>query len=264
MFSASHAFGQPTAHGPQFEVASIKPNKSEDRRMLIGPTRGGRFSATNTPLQILIMQAYSMKGFQLSGAPNWLMSERYDIEAKADGNPSMNEMLPMIQALLEDRMQLKYHRETKEMPIYALMAGKPGKLVESPGECGPRAPAPPPARGQLPPVPCGQLSLYNGHLRGEKVTIAQLIDPLARLLDRAVSDQTGLAGKYNIHLEFAQERRQPLAPANSSDGPQPPQDDPTGPSLLEALKEQLGLKLESSKGPVEIMVIDHVERPSEN
>jgi uncharacterized protein (TIGR03435 family) len=129
LLSGCNAFGQ-TSPRPEFEVASIKLNKSADGRIMVMPA-GGRSTATNIPLQFLIENAYRIKDFQLSGAPSWLLSERYDIEAKAEGTPGYDAMLPMLQKLLEDRLQLKFHRETKELPIYALVVAKTGKIHAS-------------------------------------------------------------------------------------------------------------------------------------
>jgi uncharacterized protein (TIGR03435 family) len=269
------AFGQSAsdkpaaAPRPEFEVASIKLNKSGDMRAMIRPSPGGRFTVTNIPLQFVITIAYRIKDFQLSGAPPWLASERYDIEAKAEGNPNFDAMLPMVQTLLEDRLQLKFHHETKEVPVYALVVAKAGKLRAAEGECPPPPKTlPPPEPGKLPFTPCGGFFMFPGHLAGQKATIAQLIDPLSRFTGRIVLDKTNLTGKYDIDLQYTPEQSQ--IPAAAPGGAPPPglpplpPIDPNGPSLFTALQEQLGLKLESQKGPVEIMVIDHVERPSEN
>ena len=272
MLWACYALGQsavqPGAPRPEFEVASIKLNKSGDLRVMINTAGGGRFTATNIPLQRLIMNAYRVKNFQISGAPAWLNSERYDVEAKAAGNPSTDEVGRMLQTLLEDRLQLKFHRETKELPVYALVIAKGGKLHETEGDCGPRTgPQPPPEPGKLPTAPCGGFFLFPGHLSGQKVAISQLVDSLSLFTARDVLDKTNLTGKYDINLEYTPEQGQFQAPPGGAPPPglpPLPQADPNGPSLFTALQEQLGLKLESQKGPVEILVIDRVEHLSEN
>ncbi len=268
MLGACHAFGQPATPRAEFEVASIKLNKSADRRIMILPPRGGRFTATNVTMQLLISLAYRIKDFQLSGAPAWLNSERYDIEAKAEGNPTIETLGPLLQTLLEDRLQFKFHRESKELPVYALVVAKPGKLHQAEGDCGPMptGPPPPPEPGKLPTAPCGGFFVFPGHLSGQKVAIAQLLDSLSRFTGRMVLDKTNLTGKYDINLEYTPEQGQFQAPPGGAPPGLPPlpQTDPNGPSLFTALQEQLGLKLESQKGPVEMLVIDHVERPSEN
>jgi uncharacterized protein (TIGR03435 family) len=261
-----HAFAQSAAPRPEFEVASIKLNKSNDGRMMIMPARGGRFTATNVPLQLLITIAYRIKDFQLSGAPPWLNSERYDVEAKAEGDPGFDATLPMLQTLLEDRFQFKFHRETKELPVYALVVAKAGKLHQAGGECGPRpdSPPPPPEPGKLPSPPCGGFFGFPGRLSGQKVGITELIDPLSRFTGRVVLYKTNLTGKYDINLDYTPDQAEFQSLLGGAPSMPLPPSDPNGPSLVTALQEQLGLKLESQKGPVEMIVIDHIERPSEN
>jgi uncharacterized protein (TIGR03435 family) len=268
VLSACHAFGQSAAPRPEFEVASIKLNKSGDGRGMTNAGRGGRFIATNVPLQLVITLAYGVKDFQISGAPAWLTSERYDIEAKAEGDPGFDAVRPMLQTLLEDRLQFKYHRETKELPVYALVVAKAGKLHQAEGECGPRpnVPPPPPEPGKMPTPPCGGAFMGPGLLNAQKVPMTQVVDILGRLTNRIVLDKTNLTGKYDINLEYTPEQGQLQAPPGGAPPGLPPLPpvDPNGPSLFTALQEQLGLKLESQKGPVETIVIDHIERPSEN
>jgi uncharacterized protein (TIGR03435 family) len=242
-----HGFGQTTTPRPQFEVASIKLNKSGDLRMMVRPAPGGRFTVTNVPLQYVVTMAYRIKDFQLSGAPPWFLAERYDIEAKAEGNPSFDTMLPMVQTLLEDRLRLKFHHDTKEVSIYTLAVVKAGKLRAAEDECNP-----------LPTAPCGAFFAIPGHLAAQKVAISRLSDTLSLVTDRIVQDKTGLTGKYDIDLQYASDPSEfpPGLPAHT------PGDD--RPSLFTALQDQLGLKLESQKSLVELIVIDRVERPSEN
>jgi uncharacterized protein (TIGR03435 family) len=267
LFSCWCAFGQTAAPQAEFEVASIKLNKSTDPRGMTNTSRG-RFTATNVPLQVLITLAYNVKDFQLSGAPAWLTSERYDIEAKAEGNLGPENVRPMLQTLLEDRLQFKFHRETKELPVYALVVARAGKLHQGEGECGPRpdVPPPPPEPGKLSSPPCGGLFIFPGRVNGQKVAVGQLVDSLSRLSGRTVLDKTNLTGRYDISLDYTPEQCQFQAPPGGAPNgllPLPPVD-PNGPSLFTAVQEQLGLKLESQKGAVEMIVIDHVERPSEN
>lgn len=171
----------------------------------------------------------------------------------------------MLQALLEDRLQLNYHHETKELPVYSLAVTKPGKLREVEGECDPSSGAPP-VPTNLPNGRCGFFFILPGHLLGQKTTLTQLADALSLDTDRIVLDKTNLAVRYDIKLEFTPDGPIPPPPVDAPPGLPPlfPPTDPNAPSLFTALTEQLGLKLESQKGPVEIMVIDHVERPSEN
>ena len=266
LFASYGGFAQ-TAPRPAFEVASIKLNKSTAPFAMARPSPGGRLTLTNVPLQFAITIAYRIKAFQISGAPSWLTSERYDIEAKAEGNASLDAMLPMLQTLLEDRLQFKFHRESKEIQVYALVVAKAGKLHQAEGDCPSRPAGPPPApeRGKLPSPPCGGLLIFPGHLSGQKVEIAQLMDTLSRVTGRIVLDKTNLTGKYDINLDYTPEQGQVQPPPGGTPGMFPlPLIDPNGPTLFTALQEQLGLKLESQKGPVEMIVIDHIERPSEN
>jgi bla regulator protein blaR1 len=267
---AIQAQPQAAARRPEFEVASIKLDKSAELPIQLGPIGNGRFRTTNIPLQELITMAYRIRDFQLVGAPAWLRSERYDVDARADAKAGFNDLTAMLQPLLEDRLQLKFHLETKELPVYLLAVSKPGKLIDAPGEC------PPPPGGpaalpdpSLPHGPCGFLFILPGHLVGQKVAISRLLDALSRLTDRVVLDKTKLTARYDIDLRYTPALVISGPSGEAGFAPPPgapalPPTDPHGPSLFTALQEQLGLKLIPARGPVEFMVIDHIERPSEN
>jgi uncharacterized protein (TIGR03435 family) len=238
-------FGQSPATLPSFEAASIKPNKSGDRKVSIRRSPG-RFTTSNTTLKMLITFAYDIRGHQLSGGPGWLDSDRYDIVAKADGaNPSEAELKQMVQMMLADRFQLTIHRETKEMPVYALVVGKNGpKLHEAEGT-GP------------------QMSMGRGQLTAKKVSMELFAKQLGNQLGRSVVDNTSLNGDFDFKLEWTPDSGQPMGPKEGGvDGPAPA--DASGPTIFTAVQEQLGLKLEAQKGPVEILVIDRAEKASEN
>jgi uncharacterized protein (TIGR03435 family) len=265
-----YVIAQTDAH-PEFEVASIKPAAPDARGMFIRRTPGGRVNITNMTLKELIVIAWRIQPFQISGGPAWLDSVHYDVAAKSENSSKPGEMPLMIQALLEDRFRLTFHLETKELPIYALvMAKKDGKLgprlTESKvGGCTPpdlSKPPPLPEPGKVPALGCGGLIMQPRLLRGVGVTVEPLIPMLSRLLGRTVVDKTGLTGKFDITMEWTPDESQlmQLPP----DAPKPPPADPSGPSIFTALQEQLGLKLESQKGPVEIFVIERAEKPSEN
>jgi uncharacterized protein (TIGR03435 family) len=177
----------------------------------------------------------------------------------------------MLQALLADRFQLTLHRETKELPIYALvMARKDGKLgprlTESKeGGCtmpDPTKPPPPPEPGKPATLGCGGMMMSPRRLTASSVPLANLAPTLSRMLGRTVVDKTGLAGKFDISLEWTPDETQAIQ--LPPDAPKPLPSDGSGPSIFTALQEQLGLKLESQKGPVEIFVIERAEKPSEN
>jgi len=201
----------------------------------------------------------------ISGAPSWAESELYDVNAKAEGAPTREIMQgPMMQALLEDRFKLKLHRETKSVPVYSLVqSGRSLKIrVFVEGSCVPVD------QSTFPPPPATPNSC---HARGRREGDMQIVDAQAMtvaefakvflngVMDRPVIDNTGIAGKYDFHLEYAIDQSTPRF--NAPDGPA---GDRTGPSIFTAVQEQLGLKLESTRGPGEALVIDHVERPSEN
>jgi uncharacterized protein (TIGR03435 family) len=267
---------------PTFEVASIKQNKSGDGFIRFGLQPGGRFSALNAPVIELVRVAFAVQPFQIEGAPGWMRSDRYDITAKTDiDTPPMtpSQLGPvqlMMQSLLAERFKLKARRETKEMPIYALTLarsdGRLGRQMEAskadcaalaaargrggPGAAGRGGPPAPPAPGER--VPCGMF-MGPASLAAGGVTMAQLAQALSQRVGRVVLDKTGLQGLYEFNLEFTPEQ---LPPPGAFANGQAPQIDPNGPSIYTALQEQLGLKLDAQRGPVEMLVIDSVEPPT--
>jgi uncharacterized protein (TIGR03435 family) len=277
--------GAAGAH-PQFEVASIKPNTSASGTMKFPFPSGGRFTATNLNLKILISFAYKVQGFEVSGGPGgansgWIGSDRYDVTAKAaDSNIGAEQYRLMLQALLADRFKLAVHRETKEMPVYALLPGKGGpRLPEAdPKGCvtsGQNSAPPQPgltgplygglSQSALPA--CGGFFTGPSSLDGRKMAMPQFVDALSIVLGRRVIDKTGFTGTFDIHLEFSPEGTA-LDRRGSGDVGLPVNTgnpDTSRPSIFTAVQEQLGLKLESQKAPAEVLVIDHVERvPTEN
>lgn len=256
---------------PPFEVlASIKPAAPGQRARMMRPTPGGRLNINNMTLKDLIQFAFRVQPFQISGGPAWLDSENYDIVAKADHDPGQDQLPLMLQSLLADRFALKIHREMKDMPVYALVlaksAGKetPGLTDAKEGGCAvrdPTAPIQPPTPGKPPTLYCGNMMMGINQLYAQAIPLGNIVPMLSRMLGRTVIDKTGVTGKFDIHLEWTPDpsQLQFLPP----DAPKP-NFDPSGPSIFTALQEQLGLKLESQKGPVEILIIDHAERPSEN
>ncbi len=268
---AGSAFGQPAASGPQFEVASIKPSAPGQPGMFIRMAPGGRLNINNMPLKEMIVMAWRIQPFQISGGPAWMDSAHYDISAKPEDAPKRGDIPLMLQSLLADRFQLKFHRETKELSVYALvLSNKDGKLgpgltETKEGSCtpiDPTKPPPAPEPGKLPTLGCGGMQMGPGMAKGVGIPIANLIPMLSRILGRTVIDKTELKGNFDISMQWTPDDSQ--AQQFPPDGPRPPPSDPTGPSIFTALQEQLGLKLESQKGPVEMFVIEHVEKPSEN
>jgi len=263
----------PAPH-PAFEVASIKPAAPGGRGMGIGYRPGARMSAQNVPLRFLIQVAYRVREFQvINGAP-WTITERYDITAKGEDGAPKSQIELMLQALLADRFKLAFHRETRELPVFFLMAAKGGiKLVEpKEGSCitpDPTAPPPAPAPGQPPAKFCGNMRISPQDFNGTKISMGQLTLFLSDVLGRTVIDKTDFKGTFDAHLEFVRDQAlasgilgngAPGGPGGAAAAPA----DSSGPSIFTAVQEQLGLKLESGKGPVEVFVIDSAEKPGEN
>lgn len=274
---------------PTFEVASIKkhaPDKDDGGkglRVSMGGPDVSQFRASNVTAKMLIGTAYSVKEFQISGGPDWVSSERWDIDAKVeDSLAAQLQKLPraqqqaqqalMLRSLLTDRFGLQITKGTKEGTVLALVVTKGGsKLKEVPAP-DPQATAQPPAAeprvpGQIPtPPPGNALMMMNGGtglatLAANAVPITDLVTQLSRMVGQQVVDQTGLNGMYQYTLQFAPQGGLPGMPLP------PPADatpDNNTASIFTALQEQLGLKLESTKGSIDTITIDHIEEPSEN
>lgn len=220
---------------------------------------------------MLLGFAYQVADFQISGGPGWIDSARYDVAAKADTNTAPAQVMPMLKSLLADRFQVKVHREIKEVPVYALVVGKNGPKLESPkdGDCTSFDPASPkpPAPGQKPLTYCGTIRMGRSSMDGAGISAEQLRSMLSGIMGRTVIDETGLKGTFNVHLRWRADQSTPGCPELReplTSGPDAPTPDSAGPSIFTALQEQLGLRLESGKGPVEMLVIDRAEKPSDN
>jgi len=277
--------GQTTSTTPKFEVASIKPNKSADppnSNFPLGPgdvyvRNGGYFSATGFPLTTYIYFAYKISGNQIQylspQLPDWAKTERFDIQARAQGDPGKDQMRLMMRSLLADRFKLAIRYENREVPVFAFVLSKSGKTgpqlrphqdnapcpTEQPSSSSPYIERGAPAFCNgiypLPPSVPGRL-----RFGGRNVTIGFIADTFSAgtNLGRPMIDQTGLSGKFDFTLEWTQQRRDPLPPGADV------QPDTSGPSFEEALREQVGIKLQPQKGSVSVLVVDHVERPSAN
>lgn len=258
---------------PEFEVASGKKTRSgESYRYRFGP--GGKALLTHVRLRDLILVAWHTQDFRILGDTEWINSDSYDIEAKAQGSPSEDQFRLMLQSLLVNRFHLAIHRETRELPIYTLVLAKNGArfdkglIATQKGSCTPieeySGPQPPPET-LIPPI-CG----FRQHLRPQSqgtsvmqlaadgITLVWFARTLGTILNRQVMEDTGLNGRYSFTLDCVPDDtllKRIMPDAQPGD---------TAPSLFTAIQEQLGLKLESRKGPVEVLVIDHAERPSEN
>jgi uncharacterized protein (TIGR03435 family) len=247
---------------PAFEVASIKASTPGLRESMLN--QPGRFAVNNLTLRQLIGFAYRPANSQvpqIAGGPDWIAGDQWTIEARvADGDPAAGPEITALrlQSLLEDRFALKLHREMREQAVYALVVDKNGvkmATVDPPSPAAGPAPPPPAPRpgpgGTLPadfmPRP-GGIMAGPGVILASAVTMTQIANTLNRAVDRPIVDRTDLKGYFNMRLQFAPE----------------PGPDVAGPSIFTAVQEQLGLKLESSKNAMEVLVIDSVQKPTEN
>ena len=280
---AAQSFGLPPgarAEAPDpnvplhFEVASVRPNKDGGPCMGINRAPGGQFRTVNTPPFNLVTFAYVIQSYQVVGLPDWARNERFDITAKLGSDPAPvtppapDHMMLAMRTLLADRFKLKIHKETREIDIYALVVDRPGgkpgpALKPSTDECaarpgGPRpepgAPQPqgPPRRADGSPIFCG-FQQAPGVMRFNGFALSMFEQGISGRVGRQVVDRTGLTGEWSFELKYS------LPPAPGTD-PAPP--DPNAPDLFTAVREQLGLKFEATKGPVEVWVVDSIERPT--
>jgi uncharacterized protein (TIGR03435 family) len=256
--------------------------------MRVGQTGGpgspdpGRATWTNMSLRNLVMQAYNLRPYQLTG-PQWLDSSRFEVTVKIPEGTTREQFRLMLQSMLEERFKLTFHNESKEMPIYELVVAKNGpKLKEAapppaPNPDGP--PAGPPAARPFGPPKIGAdgfpvlapdqrqgMIMMNGKARSRSSN--QTLDQVAGLLSgqvgRPVTNATGLTGKYDYEIFWASEGSVRAAPPSSEAGA-PAASEESGPTIFMAVQEQLGLKLVEKKGPVQVMVVDHLEKsPTEN
>jgi uncharacterized protein (TIGR03435 family) len=273
LFSAPRGIAQQTAESaerPSFTVASVKPSgpSNSNSHVYVRFAAGGRFSASNVTLRFLIKIAYDLRDDQILGGPNWLDSKRYDVDANCDppfgGDPDkMNEearrefhrqVQLRLQSMLADRFQLKISHGAKEMFLYHLVVAKNGpRLREAQG----------PTAG--PP----RIQMNSGQLVASGTNMEWLARALSEMTHHAVVDKTGLTGHYDVNVEFAPDPSMDQgAIGQGPGGPAinlaPPAGDSTQPTLLTALQEQLGLKLESHKGQADVVNIDSAQVPSEN
>jgi uncharacterized protein (TIGR03435 family) len=243
----SLAPGQVTTAQPEFEVASVKRNLSGNRPWLVPPV-GGRFTATNVPLRLLIGVGWPQQ--KSSGGPSWVDTDGYDVSAIAsESGLSREKFSLMMQNLLKDRFALRTHTEAHNARVYVLLPAKSGlKLPDaSPTPCveGWRSSDFDPQTG------CGGMNVTPESIVNEKISMQWFTRVLGSVLGGQVLNRTGFSGSFKVRLAFA-----PIGPGPDTDG--------TKPSIFTALEEQLGIRLEPHKGTEEVLTIDHVERPSAN
>jgi uncharacterized protein (TIGR03435 family) len=247
-------FAAAAAQNPSFEAASIKPNNSGENFISVRLVPGGSVRAINATLQSVITTEYQIPDFELADVPGWAKSVRWDIEGKGSGDTPPPETLRKLQSLLADRFQLRVHAETREMPVYALLFTKGGaKLPASQEECfDVTAGIPPPSPAAR---PCGGFNRLPNRLLGARDTTEKLAGVLAKILGRSVIDKTGLTGTFDVTLRWTPDELLQSGAALDND---------QAGSIFTALQEQLGLRLESQKGPVSVLVIDSAAPASPN
>lgn len=262
----------------RFEVASVRAKGVPQALPLIAVEPGGRLVAPNSTLRELVRAAYGIDDNRIIGGPEWMERERFAVEARA-GDPAAtgDRLQRMLVTLLGERFKLAARRETRELPVFALrLAREDGRprsgLRPASAECAtiappagvPPAPPPPPPTSSRPrplvPANAGlrcPVHFFAGWIAGRAITMAQLAPRLVPFVNRPVVDRTGLAGEFDFELSFTPER-----PPMLNGAALPPTSD--GASIFTALREQLGLALDAQRAPLEVLVIDGAERPSEN
>jgi uncharacterized protein (TIGR03435 family) len=273
VFASCAAWAQPAPAPPAFEVASIKPAapQAPGRMMVRMGSDPGRVNYTNVSLKDVLARAYEVKRYQVSG-PSWLDSERYDIIAKVpDGVPK--EQIPaMLRSLLAERFKMTVHRESKEQPVYALVIGKNGPKLKKSEDSEDSAPKPAgPEGARVAGKGAMMMTMRNGHLEVKRATVGALSDMLSNMLDRPVVDMTKIEGNYDVTLDLSMEELAGMkrmavmaAPGGTGHEGGPAPDSAPSASIFTAI-QQLGLKLDSRKAPVDYVFVDKADKvPTEN
>jgi uncharacterized protein (TIGR03435 family) len=234
---------------PTFEVATIKPSQPDEERSIL--VEGTRLVTADTSLVDLMMFAYSVHSLQIMDGPEWLRTEKFDVvvQPSLPGRPSSAQMRSIVQKLLADRFKLAFHHAQRELPVYRIVTAKGGpKLTPSTKE----------EQGNN----TAAIGIASGEMKVINATMSESASLMQRYvrLDRPIVDHTGIAGKYDFKLNWTPDFSQ----FDGNPPPGPAKSDENAPSLYTAMQEQLGLKLEAAREPADVLVIDHVERPSEN
>jgi uncharacterized protein (TIGR03435 family) len=236
----------------KFEVVTLKPSQAQGPNGGIRPAPGGeRYVAQNCPLRLMITVAYGVKGSQITGGPGWIDTDRWDMNGKAEKPSTIHELREMLQDVLAEQFKLKFHKDTKEMPMYALRVDKGGTQLK-PKEF---------ANAGEPWVDVSTRAMLQMTLNARVVTMDYFAFRLSQLLDRPVRNFTGMPGNYDFELSYTRELPPGVSEGATFNGQTL---DTSGPTIFEAVRRQLGLRLEPEKGPIETIVIDSVEKPSEN
>jgi uncharacterized protein (TIGR03435 family) len=237
---------------PEFEVASIRANNWGLPGGSLSGSDSSRFAARNITLNLLIRLAWNVREYQVLGGPAWLSSDRFDIIAKPEIPVENDQMMLMLQKLLQERFRLSVRRETREMPVYALVPAKNGLRLHA-GECVDNEPASATA------VMCGRLRIYANGLDGQ-VSMPLFIFDLSDLVSRPVIDETNFTRPFDVHLRWTPDGSTP----GDRSGDSLPLPDGATPSFFTAMEEQLGIKVESRREPVETLTVEHAEKPAGN
>ncbi len=245
------SFGQRATEPPEYEVASIKPNTDNDFRFAFRIEPDGMLAAIGITLKRLMMTAYNVQVFLIVGGPGWVASRRWDLQAKPNRAASPDQIRPMLRALLEDRFQLHSHSETRDIPIYELVVDRKGSKVPTAKDTETR----PIVRAAT-----GSIELTNA-------TSATFASQLSYALAQPVIDKTSLSGNFDFAIKWTPEPGEDGGPTTAGLPPgtqNQPASSLDGPSIFTAIREQLGLRLKSGRGPVEVVVIDDVQTPTAN
>jgi uncharacterized protein (TIGR03435 family) len=250
------SFAQAPARIPpdlRFEVASLKPSTGNQQGAGIRPAPGGqRYEAFNCPIKLMIQVAYRLKAEQITGGPGWLDTDRFEMVAKAEKPSSADELHVMLMNMLADRMNLKFHHEKKEMQMFGLTVAKDQGARLTPHEA---------ANGGDPWIDQAEEKFLHVKLKATSAPMDYLAFRLSTFTAWPVVDLTNLHGGYDFNLEFTRDLPPGVPPDGKLNGEEI---DTSGANLFAAVKQQLGLELKSQKGPVDIIVIDHAEKPTEN
>jgi uncharacterized protein (TIGR03435 family) len=229
-----------------FDVASIRPHAPDDNRFGVKMPTNGRFSATGSAAKLVLMLAYDVQETQIIGGPSWLATEKWDIEARSEEGVahSVEETRRMLQNMLEERFALRIHRETEQRPVYVLTVAKSGPKFKAREQDGP-----------------SNVQITGKSISLERGKLARMTQILSTALGRPVIDQTGLGGLYDLSLQW-DDAPVPGVDTSGIEVPAAPANDHG--SIFTAIQDQLGLRLEPQRAPVEVIVVDRIERPSQN
>ncbi len=238
-----------TAATPSFEVASIKPNRTNSPVSFKFEILGRRLTGRNVTAKLLTRIAWRLQDFQITGGPAWFSSDGFDVDAAAERPVASSQMPLLLQSLLADRFKLTSHRTTRESVVYALVTGKGAPKIKLSADQSPFVGDHPEGARDGPALTAANMRVTSpGNLIGEAVPMSLFVSLLSQQVGRPVVNKTGLTARYDIDLRWTPD----AADASS------------GPSVFTAIQEQLGLRLESARGPVEVLIIDHIEKPSTN